>query len=568
MAHLVIKEKLRKMFKDLLAFDKEIDVKRAELFFSKDFTINGMFTLIDKENKQYINLKDFVTFLNENKIMFKEEMLRRVIHCYDKTNSFCINYENFTKMITPRYSKQNNHNESNNKESINELFVKVIQSEMNLCESLSKIAKDIKNTKEFTTYEAFIGITNDKYITKEILNSFIKQEENEIKWIIYRFDNDNDEMISYEEFQDIFFPFQEHLPKEDLSKEKEASIKDNYYSNDIVRCVDTIEAVSPPDNFDINKAKEEIGPDEEEEENEEEEESIENLNDNNKKQMTINTLTISNEKEPSNEVKQIKQIQTPLISSTYQILLQSKCSFDKSKQNYKDSMISLKRTEYTITLNLIDYITNLISLETNTETLKESLALQNDISFPDLFYFFDISKTNTITISDLMSLYKSFAIFPSIDELRLIFKRYSSQYIDELSFDDFVNMISPLKGEYRKIISKKNISDEYVADFSYESKQIICELMKHILFEEKFLTENRKKINTRRDFSCIDAWGILSRYSHNKNKETLTDIEMKYFLESNGFYITNFELFVLFNKFDHDNDGVIAYYDFAKEILN
>ena len=103
--------------------------------------------------------------------------------------------------------------------------------------------------------------------------------------------------------------------------------------------------------------------------------------------LTLRASLKRNEKEPSNEVKQIKQIQTPLISSTYQILLQSKCSFDKSKQNYKDSMISLKRTEYTITLNLIDYITNLISLETNTETLKESLALQNDISFPDLFYF-------------------------------------------------------------------------------------------------------------------------------------------------------------------------------------
>ena len=43
---------------------------------------------------------------------------------------------------------------------------------------------------------------------------------------------------------------------------------------------------------------------------------------------------------------------------------------------------------------------------------------------------------------------------------------------------------------------------------------------------------------------------------------------MKKFLESNGFYITNFELSLLVNKFDHDNDGVITYYDFAKEILN
>ena len=559
MAHLLIKEKIRKMFKELIALDKKIDDFRAKLFFSKDFTINGMFTEIDKESKQYINLKDLKTFLNENKINFKEEMIRRVIHCYDKTNSFCINYENFTKMITPRYSKQSDKEENN--ENINKLFAKVIESEVNLFEQFSNIAKDIKNTKEFTTYESFIGITNEKYITKENLLQLLNEDETSIQWVIYRFDNDNDGKISYEEFQDMFFPFQEHLPKEDLSHQ-DAEIITKYYSNDIVRCVDTIEAVSPPENFDINKAKEEIDDDEDVEEEEEE------IEQEPKKQITINTLTISNEPEVKEEVK---QIQTPLISSTYQIL--SKCSYDNSKTNSlcrdsKESMISLKRTEYTITLNLIDYITNLISLETNTETLKESLALQNDISFPDLFFFFDISKTNTITISDMISLCKSFAFFPSIDEIRLIFKRFSSQYIDELSFEDFANMLAPLKSEYRKLISKKNISDEYVADFSFESKQIIAELVKHMVFEEKFLTENRKKINTRRDFSCIDAWGILSRYSSDENKEMITDIEMKTFLESNGFYITNFELCLLVNKFDHDNDGVITYYDFAKEILN
>ena len=259
-----------------------------------------------------------------------------------------------------------------------------------------------------------------------------------------------------------------------------------------------------------------------------------------------------------------------MISSTYQILSQSKCSCDNSKANvYRDSKeLTLKRTEYTITLNLIDYITNLISLETNTETLKESLALQNDISFPDLFFYFDISKTNTITISDMISLCKSFAFFPSIDEVRLIFKRFSSQFIDELSFEDFANMIAPLKTEYRRLISKKHLSDEYIAEFSFESKQIVAELIQHMVFAEKFLTENRMKINTRRDFSCIDAWGVLSRYSSNEHKETITAIEMKKFLESNGFYITNFELSLLVNKFDHDNDGVITYYDFAKEILN
>ena len=80
------------------------------------------------------------------------------------------------------------------------------------------------------------------------------------------------------------------------------------------------------------------------------------------------------------------------------------------------------------------------------------------------------------------------------------------------------------------------------------------------------LHKERRKINTKRNFSCIDSWGILTRYCK-KHKEIITKEEIKMFLSDNGFFVTNFELETLCNKFDWDKDGQINYYDFSKEIL-
>ena len=45
-----------------------------------------------------------------------------------------------------------------------------------------------------------------------------KFQDNEIKELIHRIDLNNDKKISYEEFQDLFFPFQTHLHLARLSK--------------------------------------------------------------------------------------------------------------------------------------------------------------------------------------------------------------------------------------------------------------------------------------------------------------------------------------------------------------
>ena len=92
----------------------------------------------------------------------------------------------------------------------------------------------ITKIKEFSIYEAFYVISNyQQSINYESLNIFLgnKYSKNEIKELIYRLDMNNDGKISYEKFQDLFFPFQEHLNLEETSGEDiyKDSVEDKKY---------------------------------------------------------------------------------------------------------------------------------------------------------------------------------------------------------------------------------------------------------------------------------------------------------------------------------------------------
>ena len=129
-------------------------------------------------------------------------------------------------------------------------------SECNLFEKINEQCIDIRNCKDFTTFEALMLISKDqRYINIDDLKIFLNEyniDDNKLEWIIYKLDLDNDKQISYEEFQDIFFPFQNHLKVEDLDenniyrKEISNSIKDIEDPNNYVKTlpidIDNIES--------------------------------------------------------------------------------------------------------------------------------------------------------------------------------------------------------------------------------------------------------------------------------------------------------------------------------------
>ena len=101
-----------------------------------------------------------------------------------------------------------------------------------MVKNLISIADELKYSKEFTTYEAYISIVKEqKYITQENLANYLRENNFKLDNIdpiilMFRIDADNDGQISYEEFQEIFFPYKSNYSLNDFTINK--SLKINY----------------------------------------------------------------------------------------------------------------------------------------------------------------------------------------------------------------------------------------------------------------------------------------------------------------------------------------------------
>ena len=230
----IIEENLINLFKILIQKDKEIEKYRIQLFLIKNFNPLNLFKEIDYNNKNYIIINDLIKYLNNFQISFNEIYLRRLIRIYDKKRNFFLNYDDFFSMIKP-YSNIENYliNENNNNNYI-KIFLEIIKKEIDIIFSIGDLSEKIRKLKDFTIYESFMLISNgQKYFDINSLKNFLSKNENfnnsELEKLIYRLDFDNDNKISYEEFQEIFFSFQIQIKTNEPEKEKEK----NYYLNSI-----------------------------------------------------------------------------------------------------------------------------------------------------------------------------------------------------------------------------------------------------------------------------------------------------------------------------------------------
>ena len=215
------KNKLTKIiidfFKKINEMDNNIEIIRSKLYLSPNFSEKKLFSFLDRNSKNFLTLNDFKLFLKENKIAFTEKNLRKFIHNFDKNNDFCLNFEEFLGIISPKKNNiipnPNQKNEEGKPSGeLQKIFCELISQELKFVEKYTELTEKIHKFKDFSPFESFKEIVGEeKYINIENLKKFlinkgVKIEENEINQLMFRIDKDNDDMVSYEEFKDIFSP--------------------------------------------------------------------------------------------------------------------------------------------------------------------------------------------------------------------------------------------------------------------------------------------------------------------------------------------------------------------------
>ena len=374
-------------FKTIKKYDIEIESFRSSLCSLPNFSPVSIFSYLDQNLKSFLTIKDLNSFLESQNSKFNENYLRKLIHNFDKDGDFSLNLHEFSCLIL---SKKKNKNEifSSYRTEINDEvkmdLKNILEKEMELIKELNDIAKEIKNSKIFSTYEAFMVIVGgDKYITKNNLGKFMNDNymeinEDDLKSIMFRIDSDNDDKISYEEFKEIFYPL-----KEEYSTSNEINNDYNINENKKEFIFNDRDITSKylskefdnENNLDNNENESNIINENKEDNkiNEEENKDLEdnnNMNENKGKKKKITKKTILKPKLQSN-LNQNKDINNDNSSTNY--ILKSKCSscgVPKKESDFNISTNKYLNEEKEFSIPKSDNIINNIDEEKDSNNIN------------------------------------------------------------------------------------------------------------------------------------------------------------------------------------------------------
>ena len=227
---------------------------KISLYEIRGFDPYLVFNDIDSISSGYINQSDLNEYLSSNNIKSDKDIILLFIREYNKKeNDNNLNSQDFVKFI----SFDINKNALNlgildfDKNEIKKHFLSLIISEFELIKEKNELIKKIIKNRKFSTFEAFYNISNDnKYIDFNCLKLFLgeKYSDNEIKELLYRIDLNDDKKISYDEFQDMFFPFQKHLLFEETNEDEKYDYGIDSYNDIFINYSDIY-------NIDINPYK-------------------------------------------------------------------------------------------------------------------------------------------------------------------------------------------------------------------------------------------------------------------------------------------------------------------------
>jgi Ca2+-binding EF-hand superfamily protein len=347
---------------------------------------------------------------------------------------------------------------------------------MRLVKELAELVEEMMNVNDFTSYEAFLAIDNNnyKYVEYTSLSDFLAKHDynissDEARAIIYRLDLDNDQRISYDEFQQIFFPINYYggVVRSELSPRREEKLSyrheevytgetsfnqsqqnfaesgnnfnrsqdefkgtgfsSNTYqrsprpkvstSTSFYRTKNVPSSVSPrrlPLQYDYSMSP---------------------------RQPLRQTLSSSRRRfSPERETRFAKKT----LYSPYRVNLTKSPERQRyispnrintlspitSSRQFSPRSLSYRQEDNNTQKNkansaiLSKYLYEILSFDINVESLKEALSVKSDINIRDLFNYFDLTGRGYISLVDMKEVLKELDIFAGLDDIKLLYKRF------------------------------------------------------------------------------------------------------------------------------------------------
>ena len=565
-------EKVKAMFITIIEKEQINNLLKISLSKIPNPNFSNFFSSITQKN--YIDLNDLKQFLELNSIKYNEQIIRRFIHIFDKYNNFCLIYEDFLKIFEPYSQKEINDEYNLMKEKDIELNVMI--NYLELIEQINEMIINIRNTNNFTTYEAFMGITKgNKYLDEEFLIHFLEHHysNEEIKNLIYLFDMDNDNLISYDEFQDFFIPLLQYNEEIDINKKEEIYNNEiNVENNDIVNFEKSGKCIINKNTVNNNLNNNENNNNNEEIENKEE------INENNNDNIQI-------ENNENIDMNEDEQKNNEIIENNHNINNledDKKLNISKEEEKNDNYEINLSSDDYDNYCNFYRKTRQILSSSSKKNEINDNKNSENEnpnfnkiknIDIPVSEKEKELNNINNFTCREKTESEKG-----NSSPKKIILNINSNDLENySLSNDYNNNIISKDNTNNKNILSDcnilssnnefNNISKEHKSEINKSKENInksISNFIKYIQFlliKEKHTLDLKDNLSLREDISLKNLFCIFDYNKKNKiSKKEFKVVCKKIF----GLYPTSDQINLVYKRYDKDKDNNLN----IKEFLN
>ena len=565
-------EKVKAMFITIIEKEQINNLLKISLSKIPNPNFSNFFSSITQKN--YIDLNDLKQFLELNSIKYNEQIIRRFIHIFDKHNNFCLIYEDFLKIFEPYSQKEINDEYNLMKEKDIELNVMI--NYLELIEQINEMIINIRNTNNFTTYEAFMGITKgNKYLDEEFLIHFLEHHysNEEIKNLIYLFDMDNDNLISYDEFQDFFIPLLQYNEEIDINKKLEIYNNEiNVENNDIVNFEKSGKCIMNKNTVNNNLNNNENNNNNEEIENKEE------INENNNDNIQI-------ENNENIDMNEDEQKNNEIIENNHNINNledDKKLNISKEEEKNDNYEINLSSDDYDNYCNFYRKTRQILSSSSKKNEINDNKNTENEnpnfnkiknIDIPVSEKEKELNNINNFTCREKTESEKG-----NSSPKKIILNINSNDLENySLSNDYNNNIISKDNTNNKNILSDcnilssnnefNNISKEHKSEINKSKENInksISNFIKYIQFlliKEKHTLDLKDNLSLREDISLKNLFCIFDYNKKNKiSKKEFKVVCKKIF----GLYPTSDQINLVYKRYDKDKDNNLN----IKEFLN
>lgn len=423
MLSLETENKISKLLLSIADAESTVEFSRQTLNNQIAFDSYNLFRLIDTEGKGFIDSVNLSDFFLRHSLYVSSYEIQQIIFNYDSDRDLSLNYTEFLSLISTDKSYSSKNSSYKVYDSIpydvEFSFIRLLEKEISFIRLVTLSVKDLNLRYDFTIHEAFRALDglgadniNSDSIRKFLIRNYITPSEQDCISIIKRFDLNKDYRVDFNDFRSFLSSYSKDYlflsthsirsPIRELRQTYYSPIKKvvycsprrcysplRYYYSPLesrkyitpIRIASPIKVISPKRYYISNSSNSFIN-----------------------KQSSPKRIESPERIKTENKIE--SQLKTPESQSIYQ---------SSNKISYEEELF-------------IGYLKELFIVETSLEENKNELSLKSDYNIEVLFTIFERFNKNYISENDFKEgLNNYFGLFPTFDEIALLFKRYDNE---------------------------------------------------------------------------------------------------------------------------------------------